>query len=108
MMASSNKNEEGTSDKDETRRFCSLDDVTNTGASTTLQAHFFGSGGNSWNNTRHNLTFDEFSAFIRAIQREVLMTEYLEYSRGLEKISERDFAALLLRYTDLTEEVSKL
>lgn len=93
-MASANKNTETTD-----QRTCSLDDVTKTGASTTLQAHFFG---RDW---KHNLTFDEFSAFITALQREVLMAEFIEYSRGLEKISERDFASLLLRYTDLSEVV---
>ena len=73
---------------------------TNTG-NTTLTQHFFGADG------KHALTFEEFSAFIRALQREVLMTEFTEFSRGLEKIAERDFAELLLRYTDLTDEVFK-
>lgn len=67
---------------------------------TTLTTHFFGRKGD------HKLTFDEFSAFIAGFQKEVLWAEFLEYSRGMETISEIDFANLLLRYTDLSEEVS--
>ena len=95
------------------RRFCSLDDVANLGSSTTLQGsqseqkasiitncssklslsfglkysltrllqvHFFG------RDDKHHLSFDEFSAFVNAIQREVLRAEFLEYSRGLDKV----------------------
>ena len=92
------------------RRFCSLDDVANLGSSTTLQGsqnekrlhsallnsnvsfglkyspssflqvHFFG------RDDKHHLNFDEFSAFVNAIQREVLRAEFLEYSRGLDKV----------------------
>lgn len=66
---------------------------------TTLTTHFFGS------DSKHALTFEEFSGFVRALQREVLMTEFMEFSRGLSTITERDFAELLLRYTDLSDEV---
>ena len=45
-----------------------------------LQVHFFG------RDDKHHLNFDEFSAFVNAIQREVLRAEFLEYSRGLDKV----------------------
>lgn len=67
---------------------------------TTLTSHLFGLKG------RRKLTFEEFSAFIQGLQREVLKAEFLEYSRGMDAISDSDFAALLLRYTNLTDEVS--
>lgn len=95
MMASA---ESGMTVQNDGRRFSSLDDVANLGSSTTLQVHFFGK------DDKHHMHFEEFSAFVSAIQREVLRAEFLEYSRGLDKISEQDFACLLLRYTDLTEE----
>ncbi len=65
---------------------------------STLKTHFFGRSGD------HKLEYKEFASFLEGLQREVLRTEFLEYSRGLEVISERDFAHLLLRYTDLTEQ----
>ena len=64
---------------------------------TTLRVHFFGSDGN------HKLTFDEFTQFIGDFQREAIKAEFLEYSRGLDLIGDRDFASMLLRYTDLDE-----
>ena len=69
---------------------------------TSLQTHFFGRKG------AHKLSFNEFSSFVFALQREVLKAEFMEYSRGLDKITERDFAQLLLRYTELSETVSAL
>eukprot|EP00094_Tigriopus_californicus_P009262 TCALIF_08930-PA protein Name:"Similar to MICU3 Calcium uptake protein 3, mitochondrial (Homo sapiens)" AED:0.08 eAED:0.08 QI:241/0.5/0.4/0.8/0.5/0.6/5/0/425 len=68
---------------------------------TTLIRHFFGPDG------RHKLSYEEFAAFLTGLQREVLKAEFLEYSRGLEKISERDFAQLLLRYTTLSDEATR-
>ena len=38
------------------------------------------------------------------LQSEVLEIEFHEYSKGLEYISELDFAKILLRYTKLSEE----
>ena len=69
--------------------------------STTLRTHFFSRKGD------RKLTFKEFFAFIQGLQREVLRAEFLEYSRGLETISEEDFAKLLLRYTNLSKEARK-
>ena len=45
-----------------------------------FQVHFFG------RDDKHHLSFEEFSAFVNAIQREVLRAEFLEYSRGLDKV----------------------
>jgi hypothetical protein len=61
--------------------------------------HFFGPDGN------HSLNYSEFSAFTRGLQREVLKAEFVEYSHGLESLAESDFAHMLLRYADITEEV---
>ena len=41
--------------------------------------------------------FEEFSAFVSAIQREVLRAEFLEYSRGLDKVSVHCEASTQLR-----------
>lgn len=62
---------------------------------TTLQIHFFGKKGNK------DLEFDGFYKFMRNLQTEVLELEFHEFSKGHEKISEVDFAKILLRYTYL-------
>ncbi len=66
---------------------------------STLQAHFFGTS------SEHKLKYPEFESFLKALQREVLKTEFVEYSRGAGTITEEDFACLLLRFADLTERV---
>ena len=38
------------------------------------------------------------------LQDEVLELEFNEFSRGMSTISEHDFARILLRYTDLTDD----
>ena len=38
------------------------------------------------------------------LQVEVLELEFMEFSRGLAKISEDEFARILLRYTTLSKE----
>ena len=50
--------------------------------SCLFQVHFFG------RDDKHHLSFEEFSSFVNAIQREVLRAEFLEYSRGLDKVIE--------------------
>lgn len=62
---------------------------------TTLQIHFFGKKGNK------DLQFDGFYNFMKNLQTEVLELEFHEFSKGHEKISEVDFAKILLRYTYL-------
>jgi hypothetical protein len=42
---------------------------------------------------------------LSGFQREVLLAEFLDYSRGLENISAQDFARFLLRFARLKEEV---
>ncbi len=66
---------------------------------TTLSVHFFGVTG------ERPLTFGQFSTFLKNFQREMLLTEFLEYSRGLEHISIQDFSEILLKYTTLSNEV---
>ena len=56
-----------------------------------LQVHFFGK------DDKHHMHFEEFSAFVSAIQREVLRAEFLEYSRGLDKVSVHCEASTQLR-----------
>lgn len=62
---------------------------------TTLQIHFFGKKGNK------DLEFDGFNKFMQNLQTEVLELEFHEFSKGAPKISEVDFAKILLRYTYL-------
>jgi len=70
---------------------------------TTLSVYFFGLKNES-NKNHHNLTYDEFYAFVRALHKEVLIAEFEIYSRGHHLISEEDFADIILKYTDLNEE----
>ncbi|CAO1333533.1 unnamed protein product [Diamesa hyperborea] len=65
---------------------------------TTLQIHFFGKKGNQ------DLQFDGFNNFMKNLQTEVLELEFHEFSKGHERISEVDFAKILLRYTYLDTE----
>uniref|UniRef100_U5ER98 Putative mitochondrial aspartate/glutamate carrier protein n=1 Tax=Corethrella appendiculata TaxID=1370023 RepID=U5ER98_9DIPT len=62
---------------------------------TTLQIHFFGKKGNQ------DLKYEGFYNFMKNLQTEVLELEFCEFSKGHERISEVDFAKILLRYTYL-------
>lgn len=62
---------------------------------TTLQIHFFGKKGNK------DLKYEGFYNFMQHLQTEVLEIEFCEFSKGHERISEVDFAKILLRYTYL-------
>ncbi|KAF5283421.1 hypothetical protein FQA39_LY04797 [Lamprigera yunnana] len=62
---------------------------------TTLIIHFFGKKGNE------ELKFEGFRRFMLDLQTEVLELEFSEFSKGLQTISEVDFAKILLRYTYL-------
>uniref|UniRef100_A0A336MDE9 CSON010210 protein n=1 Tax=Culicoides sonorensis TaxID=179676 RepID=A0A336MDE9_CULSO len=62
---------------------------------TTLQIHFFGKKGDQ------ELKFEGFKNFMQNLQTEVLEIEFCEFSKGHERISEVDFAKILLRYTYL-------
>ncbi|KAB0801321.1 hypothetical protein PPYR_05675 [Photinus pyralis] len=62
---------------------------------TTLIIHFFGPKGNE------ELKFEGFRRFMLDLQTEVLELEFSEFSKGLQTISEVDFAKILLRYTYL-------
>ncbi|XP_050417852.1 calcium uptake protein 3, mitochondrial isoform X3 [Patella vulgata] len=72
------------SNKDE-----SLPDVQD----TTLLIHFFGQRGSDV------LKYDDFYRFMENLQSEVIELEFLEFSKGMNTISEVDFARILLRYT---------
>jgi len=62
---------------------------------TTLTVHFFGEKG------KNELRYEGFRKFMDDLQTEVLELEFHEYSKGNDKISEVDFARILLRYTHL-------
>ena len=71
---------------------------------TSLLVHFFGRTNTS--GIYHDLTYEEFSAFIQGFQREILLDEFEEYSRGHDVITEEDFAELFLKYTEFNFEVN--
>ena len=73
---------------------------------STLLVHFFGRTNAS--GIYHDLTYEEFSAFINGFQREIRHAEFEEYSRGHDFIAEEDFAEIFLKYTTFTMEVSFL
>nr|CAI5817994.1 unnamed protein product [Callosobruchus analis] len=60
---------------------------------TTLKLHFFGQDGKSV------LSFENFSNFSRNLQEELLETEFFEFGRGFDVISEAEFLKLILRYS---------
>ncbi|XP_052792833.1 calcium uptake protein 3, mitochondrial-like isoform X2 [Mya arenaria] len=62
---------------------------------TTLLVHFFGRRGNDV------LKYEDFHKFMENLQTEVIELEFLEFSKGMQTISEEDFARILLRYTNL-------
>ncbi|XP_046354130.1 calcium uptake protein 3, mitochondrial-like isoform X8 [Haliotis rufescens] len=66
---------------------------------TSLMIHFFGKYG------KDVLKYDDFHRFMENLQSEVIELEFLEFSKGMNTISEVDFAHILLRYTllDRTE-----
>uniref|UniRef100_A0A6I8P9Y7 Mitochondrial calcium uptake family member 3 n=1 Tax=Ornithorhynchus anatinus TaxID=9258 RepID=A0A6I8P9Y7_ORNAN len=71
------------------------DDITSLVSDTTLLVHFFGKKGKA------ELNFEDFYRFMDNLQTEVLEIEFLSYSRGMNTISEEDFAHILLRYTNV-------
>ncbi|GAB1604464.1 calcium uptake protein 3, mitochondrial-like isoform X3 [Argonauta hians] len=62
---------------------------------TTLLVHFFGKNGTDV------LNYDDFHRFMENLQTEVIQLEFTDFSKGMPKISEEDFARILLRYTVL-------
>ncbi|VEN59081.1 unnamed protein product [Callosobruchus maculatus] len=60
---------------------------------TTLKLHFFGQDGKSV------LSFESFSKFIRDLQKELLETEFFEFARGFDVITEVEFLKIILRYS---------
>ncbi|XP_035828296.1 calcium uptake protein 3, mitochondrial [Aplysia californica] len=62
---------------------------------TTLLVHFFGRNG------KNVLKYKDFHRFMENLQSEVIELEFLEFSKGLNTISEVEFARILLRYTNL-------
>jgi len=61
---------------------------------TTLSVHLFGPEGDQVFN------YDDFFTFMDNLQTEILELEFLTYSKGMNFISEEDFARILLRFTD--------
>ncbi|XP_049809119.1 calcium uptake protein 3, mitochondrial-like [Schistocerca nitens] len=62
---------------------------------TFLTVHFFGKSG------REVLRYEDFEKFMENLQKEVVELEFHEFSKGADRISEMDFAKILLRYTYL-------
>lgn len=97
--------ENGTLSFQEYHQFCSLaakkKPQNDLPEKSTLIVHFFGFDRN------HLLNFENFSSFVSNFQKEVLLTEFHEYSRGQEKISSLDFVSMILKYTKLTPEEHK-
>ncbi|XP_029443016.1 calcium uptake protein 3, mitochondrial [Rhinatrema bivittatum] len=69
---------------------------------TTLLVHFFGKKGKA------ELNFQDFYRFMDNLQTELLEIEFLSYSKGMNTISEEDFAHILLRYTNVENTTSYL
>ncbi|OXA53052.1 calcium uptake protein 3, mitochondrial isoform X3 [Folsomia candida] len=69
---------------------------------TTLLVHFFGPKGN------REIKYEDFRKFMEDLQTEVQELEFHEFSKGLDFISQVDFAKILLRYTYLQSEEYEL
>ncbi|KAM4809566.1 calcium uptake protein 3, mitochondrial isoform 3-T3 [Rhinophrynus dorsalis] len=78
------------------------DELTSSMIHTTLLVHFFGKKG------KVELNFEDFYRFMDNLQTEVLEIEFLSYSKGMNTISEEDFAHILLRYTNVENTSSYL
>ncbi|CAN2388640.1 calcium ion binding [Pristimantis euphronides] len=78
------------------------DELTSSMIHTTLLVHFFGKKG------KIELNFEDFYRFMDNLQTEVLEIEFLSYSKGMNTISEVDFAHILLRYTNVENTSSYL
>ncbi|XP_075716209.1 calcium uptake protein 3, mitochondrial isoform X2 [Rhinoderma darwinii] len=78
------------------------DELTSSMIHTTLLVHFFGKKG------KIELNFEDFYRFMDNLQTEVLELEFLSYSKGMNTISEVDFAHILLRYTNVENTSSYL
>jgi len=65
---------------------------------TTLLVHFFGPKG------KREIRYEDFKKFMEDLQTEVQELEFHEFSKGLDFISQVDFAKILLRYTYLESE----
>ncbi|XP_018420617.1 PREDICTED: calcium uptake protein 3, mitochondrial [Nanorana parkeri] len=79
-----------------------MDELSSSMIHTTLLVHLFGKKG------KIELNFDDFYRFMDNLQTEVLEIEFLSYSKGMNTISEEDFAHILLRYTNVENTSSYL
>ncbi|XP_030047299.1 calcium uptake protein 3, mitochondrial isoform X5 [Microcaecilia unicolor] len=77
-------------------------DLSNLLVDTTLLVHFFGKKGKA------ELNFQDFYRFMDNLQTELLEIEFLSYSKGMNTVSEEDFAHILLRYTNVENTTSYL
>ncbi|XP_033968546.1 calcium uptake protein 2, mitochondrial isoform X2 [Trematomus bernacchii] len=64
------------------------------GVNTTLQAYFFGKGG------ENKLQYQDFHRFMVDLQAEVQEMEFLQFSKGMDTMRREDFAEWLLHYTN--------
>ena len=68
-------------------------------ATTFLTKYFFGIHGDK------PLTFEEFSTFVKCFQREMLLVEFLEHSKGHDFIKSSQLIEIFLKYTSLLPNV---
>ncbi|KAL3042241.1 hypothetical protein OYC64_020229 [Pagothenia borchgrevinki] len=68
--------------------------VEGEGVNTTLQAYFFGKGG------ENKLQYQDFHRFMVDLQAEVQEMEFLQFSKGMDTMRREDFAEWLLHYTN--------
>ena len=77
-------------------------DPRTTGLTSSLLVHLFGSDG------KGTLSFEEFSKFIDAFQKEILLYEFNNYAKGNRTVSSEDFANLIMRYSSVTRKEIKV
>ena len=77
-------------------------DPRTTGLRSSLLVHLFGSDG------KRTLSFEEFSRFIDAFQKEILLYEFNNYAKGNRTVSSEDFANLIMRYSSLSKKEIKV
>ncbi|CAF0730642.1 unnamed protein product [Adineta ricciae] len=71
-------------------------------ADTSLLVHLFGKNG------RDTLTYEDFKRFTENFQQEILEIEFNQFSHGFKAICDLDFTEMILRYTDLPDEIKRV
>ena len=69
---------------------------------SSLLVHLFGRDG------KGTLSFEEFSRFIDAFQKEIQLYEFNTYAKGNKTISGEEFAKLIMRYSSVSKKEIKV